>query len=129
MKNYVLTAIMICLSFLLFAQEERGLKVIQDEKIDHLMRTYQKKNLSKETEDGYRIQVLLSNTRDEVNKAKTKFYGSYPDLKCYIVYDQPYYKLRVGDFKSRIEAKRMLLSIANNYPTAFIVNDEINVRN
>jgi len=49
---------------------------------------------------GYRIQVANSNDRNQVFSIKTKIYQAYPELKPYLIYQPPNYKLRVGNFKT-----------------------------
>ena len=44
----------------------------------------------------------------------------------YVVYDPPVYKVRVGDYTSRLEASRKLSTfIDKGYPDAWIVADRI----
>src|ERR1700712_5039100 len=49
---------------------------------------------------GFRIQVANSNDRNEVFAIKTKIYQTYPELKPYLLYQAPNYKLKVGNFKT-----------------------------
>ena len=127
MFKYFLGLILFFGFFTLDAQTQ-DVQVFKDPKIDYLVEKQIATNKTKETEEGYRIQVLLSNTRDEVKTVKVKFYQDYPDLRSYIIYDQPYYKLRVGNFKNRIEATKCLNEIINKYQTAYIVKDEISIK-
>ena len=74
---------------------------------------------------GYRIQILNTSSRDEVYAKKAEVYIKFSDQKAYIIYDQPYYKLKFGDFKTRLEARKFLEEIITVFPTAFIVRDDI----
>lgn len=74
---------------------------------------------------GYRIQILNSSSRDEVYAKKAEVYQKFSDQKAYIIYDQPYYKLKFGDFKTRLAARKFLEEIITVFPTAFIVRDDI----
>src|SRR5438876_325751 len=47
---------------------------------------------------GYRIQVINTNDRNAAISAKTKIYQLYPELKAYLLYQSPYFRLRVGNF-------------------------------
>ncbi len=86
---------------------------------------YQKKN---EYGQGYRIQISYSNNRDEVYKAKAKLYGEFTDYQSYVEYEQPSYKLRIGDFKTRLEATAALNQVITLYQGAFIVRDRIKIK-
>ncbi len=59
--------------------------------------------------------------------ARGKFVASYQNVKPYFIYQQPYYKLRIGDFQSRLDAQKFLDKISNVFQGAFIVPDKINI--
>lgn len=102
--------------------------VKQDEKISALLDKYKDYNQKKEFAEGYRIQIMYTDVRDEVYKSKGAMYKEFPDLTSYVEYEQPYYKLRLGDFKSRLEATYFLQQIITLYPGAFIVKDKIKIK-
>jgi thymidine kinase len=56
---------------------------------------------------------------------KEKFNDEYEGIPSYIKYDQPYFSVRVGDYRTKIEAYKFLKEIQKDYPTSFIVVDEI----
>jgi len=78
--------------------------------------------------NGYRLQIMYSNDKSEVMAAKTKFYQIFPSIRAYVHYEQPYYKLRVGDYKTRLEVARALDLISLSYPSIFLVKDHVKVR-
>ena len=49
---------------------------------------------------GFRIQVINTSDRNAAIAAKTKIYQLFPELKAYLLYQAPYFRLRVGDRKS-----------------------------
>ncbi len=73
---------------------------------------------------GFRIQIIQSTSRDPVFQKKAQFTRSY-SYKTYTSYTSPYFKLRVGDFKTRLEAYRALNEIERSFTEAFIVRDKI----
>jgi len=84
---------------------------------------------SRRTAPGYRILVINSNDRKKVFDAKAKIYQLYPDLKPYLIYQAPFYKLKVGNFKTKDEAQEYLEALARDFPTGlFIVRDIIEVK-
>lgn len=105
----------------------KNYSVKQDEKISELLNKYKDYNHKKEFTEGYRIQIMYTDIRDEVYKSKGAMYKEFPDLISYVEYEQPYYKLRLGDFKSRLEATYFLQQVITLYPGAFIVKDKIKI--
>lgn len=75
---------------------------------------------------GYRVQVFYGSDRRQVFSQQSKFNGLYPTLNTYITYKQPNYYLRVGDFRTRLEAQRLMNELRVNFPTLFIFREKIN---
>ncbi|MGV3657997.1 MAG: SPOR domain-containing protein [Chitinophagaceae bacterium] len=87
-----------------------------------------KKSVSR-TMRGYRLMVINTNSRDEAIAAKTKLYNYYPDLKSYLQYQTPYFKLKAGNFQTRDEAEKYRKAMASMFPKGvFIINDIIEVK-
>lgn len=112
------------------------LKIIQDPGIDSLISRYilANQNVYRETGrygmEGYRIQIYSSsnrNAREESNKARAAFISRFPDIASYPLYAEPgYFKIRVGDFRTKTEATKLFLKISREFPDAYIVPDIIN---
>jgi hypothetical protein len=78
---------------------------------------------------GYRLLVVNTNSRDEAIAAKTRIYTYFPELKSYLVYQSPFFKLKAGNFETRDEAKRYQEIMNSIFPKGvFIINDTIEVR-
>ncbi len=75
---------------------------------------------------GYRIQVNFSQDRNEANKMRNDFSNKFPALPTYLPYQQPYFKLYAGDFRTKLEAVKTLKFIKKDFPTAFVVREKIN---
>lgn len=54
---------------------------------------------------GYRLQIYTTLNRIEALKYKTLFQNAFPEVPAYLVYEEPIYKVRVGDYLSKSEAK------------------------
>lgn len=84
---------------------------------------------SRRSAAGYRILVISSNDRNKVIEAKTKMVREFPELKAYMMYQSPFFRLKVGNFKERPEAEEYLSQIQRIYPTGvYVVTDTIEVR-
>jgi len=86
------------------------------------------KKASARTMRGYRLLIVNTTNRNEAMDAKTKIYTYYPELKAYLVYQSPYFKLKAGNFKTREEADRYRMELNDIFPKGvFILNDMIEV--
>jgi len=77
---------------------------------------------------GYRLLVVNTNKRDEAINAKSKIYTYFPELKAYLVYQTPYFKLKAGNFRTRDEADKYRQNLNTVFPKGvFIINDTIEI--
>ncbi|MBI3510380.1 MAG: SPOR domain-containing protein [Bacteroidetes bacterium] len=81
---------------------------------------------SKSKEKGYRVQIYFGADKAKANEEKAKFLGQYDkDIHAYEIYEAPNFKIRVGDFRTKLEAYAFLKKIKNEFPSAFIVESDI----
>jgi len=75
---------------------------------------------------GYRLQVLNTRSRDDAFKTKATLLESFPSEKVYVLYQSPYFKVRVGNFNTREEAEdfKKQLNAYSNQP-AYVIEDLI----
>ncbi|HQA86388.1 MAG TPA: SPOR domain-containing protein [Bacteroidales bacterium] len=81
--------------------------------------------------DGFRIQLFASagvNSRNTVEEIHDEFVRKFPKIPAYVGYSEPYFRLRVGDFKTKLEAYKILREIRLSYTGAFIIKDQISFR-
>lgn len=102
---------------------------IQDNRIAELMN---KKLLINEKKDakvkGYRVQIHFGSDREKAKEIKAKFLQAFNSAMAYEKYEQPNFKIRVGDFRTRTEAFKFLKEISPDFPSSFIVQDEIELK-
>jgi hypothetical protein len=126
-------AIILLGSTSIFAQDStvtsltNGQKV-QSYEISSLLKRYDEFNKKRDITEGYRIQITYSDIREDIYKSKSMLYHQFPDLGSYVEYEQPYFKLRLGDFTTRLEATYYLQQTIALYPGAFIVKDKIKTK-
>ena len=78
---------------------------------------------------GYRLLVLSTSDREEAIAAKTKIYTYFPELKAYLSYQSPFFKLKAGNFVSRPDAERYRKNMATIFPKGvFIINDIVEIK-
>jgi hypothetical protein len=134
MKN-VFGFLLILISSQVFAQSDSGTVVVhKDPRIDQLVKKQIEINEvttrdARRNAPGFRILVISTNDRTKAMDAKTKMYQHFPELKAYLMYQSPYFKLKVGNFKDRKEAELYLKDIQEYFPTgSYIVRDTIEVK-
>ncbi|GAO44805.1 hypothetical protein FPE01S_04_00480 [Flavihumibacter petaseus NBRC 106054] len=77
---------------------------------------------------GFRIQVINTTDRTAAIQAKTRVYQLYPELKAYLLYQSPYFRLRVGNFINRKDAENYQRQLSKEFKqNVFIVNDVVEV--
>jgi hypothetical protein len=108
--------------------------IYRDQRVDSLIKKQIQINEvttrdSRRNIPGFRIQVASSNDRNLVFNIKTKIYQLYPELKPYLIYQPPNYKLKVGNFKTPEEADPYLQKLIQNFPSGiYLVPDIIEVK-
>lgn len=87
------------------------------------------------TAGGYRVQVFSDNNpRTAKNEAHSKAAAireAFPQWATYITYDSPYWRLRVGDFRTYDDATHAVVELKNAFPAyrreLRVVRDRIKV--
>lgn len=129
MKKLLLIVILTVFAFGGFAQNKGSLHVNQDSRVERLMKRQRDVYAVSNTMSGFRVQIFMEIGNEAVDHAevvKKNFTESFPELPIYLSYEQPYYRLRVGDFRNRIEAEKYLRLIKPQFNLAFVTADVIN---
>lgn len=123
-----LTALLCVVSMCCFSQNEGYVIVGQDQRIEELIQKQKEIYSIDNTIDGFRVQIFMESGNDAVEHANAvmeEFKVNYPDVPIYLVFGQPYYRLRVGDFRTRLEAEKMFQTLSQEYKKAFVTSDRI----
>ena len=100
--------------------------LIQDQRVNQLILKHIQINEAKKNKmKGYRVQIHFGPEKAKALDVKTKFTTQYPNAPAYLDYQQPYFKIRAGDFRTKLEAYKLLQEISDDFPGAFIVSDDI----
>lgn len=126
MKNFLLTFCLISIFSLMNAQSNLSYNledgVTQLEEI-HFMAWSKVKKI-----DGYRIQLISlsgTNSKSIVERMQVDFTNKFPNVPAYVTYFEPNFRLRVGDFKTKLEAYHVYHLVNISFPGAFIIKDKI----
>lgn len=134
-RFFPLALILISLAFFSFIDGEKpkgNVKVHAKSSIKKLVEKHKKVNEKYYKTDGFRVQVFSvsgANSRDRANLMKAEFLQKYPDAEVYIVYHAPSYKVRLGNFRTKLDALGYLQTIKDSYPFAFVAVDKIELLN
>ena len=97
--------------------------VYKDSRIDSI--TSLKKGNINLSKPGYRVQILLSHKKNEVNTKRAEFLRYYDEHNAHIIWQQPNFSLKVGDFYTRQQAVEFKYEIVKHFPAAIAVKDNI----
>jgi phosphate-selective porin len=104
-----------------------GVKINQTGEVRDAMRRHVSENGTR-TMSGYRVRIFFDNkqtARVESEETLKRFESMYHDVVAYRTYANPYFKVTVGDFRTRSEAVRLLERIRGAFPSAFVVKENI----
>ncbi len=110
---------------ILFAQKSSVI-IQRDVNLDSLIIKNVELNKTQNSMDGFRIQLFSGVERNNANALKVKFLKQYPQYPVYLIYQQPYFKLRAGDFRNKLEAQWLYNQLLKEYGEVLIVPDKIN---
>ncbi len=108
-------------------QGQNEIMIFQDMRINELVYNHVEQNKRKGI-PGYRIRIysnLGSGARDQSQDIKARFYELFPEIPIYREYDSPYFKVYVGDYRSKVDALKDFNHIKRYFRSAFIVPDRI----
>ncbi len=97
-------------------------------KVAVLMDTVASVNKNIKYAQGYRILAYNGSERQTVMDLRKSIARRVPEVKDYLTYNQPNFRLKVGDFFNRVEAQQVLNQISDLIPNAQIVQDQINIK-
>ena len=86
--------------------------------VDDLARKYKLILKNKNGIDGWRLQIKFTSKREDILRHQIKFTNLYADIPAQITFNSPYYKLTVGNFRTKNEALKIKKKIARNFPGA-----------
>lgn len=111
-----------------------NITIIQDPSIDTILARHIEineallRNNDNYALDGFRIQIFEESGNRSSTHARqvmAEFSEKYPDIPVYLTWQAPNFKVRVGDFSTRMQAEGFLNKIKRDYPIAWVIRDKI----
>ena len=128
MKRFGFIFFILVLAIASNAQNRGSLNLKQDSKIDALIQKQKELYSIDSSSSGYRIHIFMEIGNEALKHAesmKHKFEKAFPDIPVYLTYAEPYFRLRAGDFRNRVEAEKCLRRIKPLFREAFVTSDII----
>ncbi len=135
-KVILIMLLMITIPVVMYSQNglEGSIQVVQDPRIDSLVGIHISMNKTKLQNpdnydiEGYRVQIFFESGNHSSTRAREvmeNFELEYPDVPAYLSWQAPNFRVRVGDFRTRMKAEAFLQRIMKDYPNAWVIKDEI----
>lgn len=110
------------------AQTRGKVEVVKDPRIDTLIakRGELNKTIGVDQIMGFRVQLFTGTERRDAYNAQAKFQQEFPDIRSYVIYNEPNFKVRAGDFRTRMEAEKLQNELKKWFAGTFIISEKIN---
>lgn len=128
MKRLLCLYLFLAIASFAFSQNNGSLNVNQDTRIATLIQKQRQIHELDSTFSGYRIHIFMEIGNEALTHAeavKKQFEEAFPDIPIYLSYSEPYFRLRAGDFRNRVEAEKCLHRIKPQYREAFVTADMV----
>lgn len=76
---------------------------------------------------GYRVQIYNGPDRTKALSVKTEFMRHFPGVHSYLIYNEPSFRVRVGDYRNRGDAEGMLREANSMFSPSMIVPDVVTI--
>ena len=120
MKRFLVLVPALAVALTLAAQ---SVKVNMDPMIGDMLKQYTANNQSKNTVDGWRVQILATTDRQRLESVQQSFRYHYPNIPVDWEHDRPYYKLQAGAFRTKRDALRLKYILSREYEGLYLVRD------
>ncbi|MGC3978334.1 MAG: SPOR domain-containing protein [Paludibacteraceae bacterium] len=94
----------------------------QDQRIESLIDTYSNRTdiAAPYSGSGYRVQVFSSNNfetaKSDASNIERRLRNAFPEHEVYVTYASPFWKVRVGNFRTVDDAQKLRDEIIKNFP-------------
>ena len=107
-----------------FAQRNSSIgsiDVLADSRIQNLVAL--EKSIDEIT--GYRLQICFDSNKKVIDEARNRFLKLYPLIATYVEFEAPHFNLKVGDFRTRLEAEKVKRKVFGEFVICIIHQDLI----
>ena len=98
-----------------------NIDILADSRIDNLVSLEQ--NIDEMP--GYRLQICFDSDKRVIDEARDRFLKLYPLTATYVEFNAPHFNLKVGDYRTRLEAEKVKRQIFGEFVICIIHEDLI----
>lgn len=126
MKIYRLL-VLISLGILCFCEgiSGQGIQITEHGGIRTVMDKYINQNKSNPMVEGWRIQIISTDDRRKMESFKQKFEMAYPGMYLEWEHRNPWYLVKVGAFKTKLELQAFIQELKDDFPQAIPIKDQV----
>ncbi|MDR0206160.1 MAG: SPOR domain-containing protein [Bacteroidales bacterium] len=128
MKQFLLLFLILFVTSLIWAQKNVAYNI--EPGINNTEQQYLESCKKIKRIDGFRIQIISFsgvNSKTMIEQTAEQFRQHFPEIPFHISYFEPNFRLRVGNFRTKIEAYKALQKISNIFSGAFVLKDQIDI--
>jgi hypothetical protein len=119
MKRTFLIALLALAGVLPFRSAAQEIQLNEDASVTRLVRNWVDGNRANPRIAGWQVQIMASTDRTQVEEGRTRFRSFFPGVPADWIHEKPYYKLRVGAFRTRMEALAFISTISDVFPGGY----------
>ena len=110
-----------------YSQPDGTITLHQDERLEKIEKFVRagEESLEGVLMDGFRVLIYFDQDKTKSEQQKAHFMNMYSEHSTYIDYLAPNYRVRVGNFRTKLEAESLKQDILGVFPTAIVVSDKI----
>ena len=98
---------------------------VNEKGIDSLFHKYERILKTKNGVEGWRVQLLFKDKKKVIMQLKNNFIKLYPEIPIYLKHEAPFYKLRVGNCRTKLMAIKIKNQISKHFAGAYPVEETI----
>lgn len=120
--RHLITLILGCL--LVGTVTAQSVQVKAEPLIEQMMNQYADQNKARTTVSGWRVQILATTDRQQLERTQQSFQYHYPNIPVHWEHSRPYYRLRAGAFRTKLDALRLKHILGREYDGLYLVRDD-----
>lgn len=103
-------------------------QVTEEPAVTRMMENFIAFNKEHQTVRGWRVQILVTTDRRQMEQVRSRFKRLYPGYELHFTHENPYYHLKTGAFLTQQSARPVLQELRKDFPGAFLVAGEIELK-
>jgi hypothetical protein len=107
---------------------QNNVKIKASPSINTMMDRYKAQGMAEANVKAWRIQIITTDDRREMESAQATFKSMYPNVSYDWRHVAPYYQVRVGYYNSKNKLMPFLLELKKTFPSATPIYDTMTKR-